>query len=507
MIIEGTIFPELEHKAIWQLYPESVVASGKTKGAVEELMLGVLNEAVRAGNIILAIDNFPEFTNSLSALGVDAIEIFAPFLESPAIHVIALAEPLSFRRVLEVNTGLMRFFQKIEITEPEEEELIDILEDLVWKMESERGNRVLITFPSIEEVARGATQYLVTGAMPKRGVDLMEEACDDAVRTGQYLITPQLVQELIERKTKIPLGTVTPEERDKLLHLEDFLHKRVVGQDEAIAAVANAVRRARSEIRNPKRPIGTFLFLGPTGVGKTETAKALAESYFGNEDAMVRFDMSEYQTEDALTRFVGSAERNEPGVLTSKMRQTPYCLLLLDEFEKASFEIKNLFLQILDEGFFSDYSGERINMRNVIMIATSNAGASMIWELVKNGGDPSILHDQLIDHVQREKILSPELLNRFDAIVVYKPLGKDSLHTIASMMLQKLAGRLKEQNITFHITDDLVNAVAEGGYDPEFGARPMQRFIQNRIEKIISDKILKGEIGPGSTVTLSGKDL
>ncbi len=467
----------------------------------------VLKEAVRAGNIILAIDNFPEFVNSLGALGVDAIEIFSPFLGHSNIHIIALADPLSFRRVLEVNAGLMRFFQKIEVNEPEETQLVEILEDLVWNVERERGNRILITFPAIEEIARDATQYLATGAMPKRAVDLMEETADDALRTGQYLVTPPLVEELVERKTKIPLGTVSQEERDKLLHLEEFLHRRVVGQDEAITAVANAVRRARSEIRNPKRPIGTFLFLGPTGVGKTETAKALAETYFGNENMMVRFDMSEYQTEDALIRFVGSAEKNEPGVLTSNMRQSPYALILLDEFEKASFEIKNLFLQILDEGFFSDYSGERINMRNTIIIATSNAGASMIWELVKSGGDPSTLHDQLINHVQREKLLSPELLNRFDAVVVFKPLGKDSLRTIASFMLQKLVTRLKLQNITLTVTDDLINAVQEGGYNPEFGARPMQRFIQNKVEKVISDKIIKNELVPGSTVTLSGKDL
>ena len=304
-----------------------------------------------------------------------------------------------------------------------------------------------------------------------------------------------------------PLGEIKVAEQEKLLKLEEFMHRRVVGQDEAIMAIADAIRRARSGIKNPSRPIGTFLFLGPTGVGKTESAKALAEVYFGNEDAMARFDMTEYQNEEDIEKLIGSQRRNEPGILTSKMRSSPYSVILLDEFEKSHDKVKNLFLQILDEGFFSDFLGQKINMRNTIIIATSNAGAQLIWDMVGKNIDPSTMEREIIEHIQKEKVMSPELLNRFDAVVVFQPLGESARLEIARLMLLRLASRLKKQNMVLEITDDMALAVAKGGYDPAFGARPMQRFIQDKIEKIISEKIIKGEIKPGSEFSLSSGDL
>lgn len=507
MINEGKIFSELEHKQIFKLHGPAIIASGKTKGEIEELLLSVLNEAMRAGNIILAIDQFPEFTQSLSSLGVNVTEVFSPYLASTQIHIIALADMLAFRKVLENNSGLMQYFEKIEIEEPGRAELTEILESLAPTMEAHQKHKIIVTYPAIDKISEAAIQYLVTGALPERAVDLMEQVVQRAAAENISYVTPELVLQFVREKTKMPLGEIKKEEQDKLLRLEEFLHKRVVEQNEAITAIANALRRARSGIRNPNRPIGSFLFLGPTGVGKTETAKTLAEIYFGSEDAMIRFDMTEYQSSEDLKRLIGSSQTGDPGILASKIRSSPYSVALLDEFEKSSKEIRNLFLQILDEGFFSDYLGQQVNMRNTIIVATSNAGSELIWELIQQKKDPATLKEQIISHIQKGNIMSPELLNRFDSIVVFHPLNDTGLKQIARLMLQKLALRLEKQNIHINVTEDLVDFVAQGGYNPSLGARPMQRFIQDKIEKIISEKIINGNIKPGSEFSLSPEEI
>ncbi len=248
--------------------------------------------------------------------------------------------------------------------------------------------------------------------------------------------------------------------------------------------------------------------MGPTGVGKTETAKALAESYFGSEDNMLRFDMTEYQEDDGFEKLVGSRESNEPGLLTSALHSSPYALVLLDEFEKSNSKIRNLFLQILDEGFFTDYLGRKVNMRNTIIIATSNAGAHLIWDAVEKGIDPATLRKDLLSTIQSEGLYSPELLNRFGAVVIFHPLSQDTLLEIAHMHLENLAKRLAaSKNITIEISDDLVAAVAKEGYDPKFGARPMQRVVQDKVEKLIAEKIIQGSARSGDTVTFSPEDV
>ena len=508
MITAGKIFPALEHKHVLKLAGGALVAEAKTKGETDALFLSIMNEAVRVGNVILVIDDFPEFVASLDSLGSSATELLTPYLSSNAINIIALAESVSFRKILENRAGLMNFFERIEITEPDSAHLVEILKDLVPAVEAAHRYRTIMTYPALQKISDGAMRYIVTGALPKRAVELMEDVVRAAIAEGETLVTPERVMNVIEQKTKMPLGAITAVEQQKLLKLEEHLHERVVDQDEAIQAVANSVRRARSGIQNPKRPIGTFLFLGPTGVGKTETAKALAAVYFGNEDAMLRFDMSEYQTREDLGKLIGSFEKGEPGILASRIRSSPYGVMLLDEFEKSSTEIRNLFLQILDEGFFTDYLGEKINMRNTIIVATSNAGSQLIWELVEQKLDPSALREKIIAHIQKEKIMSPELLNRFDSIVVFHPLPPAVLEKIARILLENLASRLKkENNITLIVTDELVRAVAEGGYNPALGARPMQRFIQDRIEKLIAEKIIKGEIAVGGEVEFSSEEL
>ncbi|MBI2122374.1 MAG: ATP-dependent Clp protease ATP-binding subunit [Candidatus Sungbacteria bacterium] len=508
MIAWGQIFPQLEHKRVFKLQGSALIASGKTKGEIEELLIRLMNEAVGAGNIILAIDEFPEFVDSLAKTGTNAVEILSPYLSGSGVHIIALGDALSFRRIIENNAGLMKYFARIDITEPEGERLLEILEEHVPNVEYAYGARAVFTYPALEKIAQSSTENLVQGALPKRAIDLMEEVMKEAISRGMFYVTPELVMEIITRKTGIPLGEVSGEEQKKLLGLEEFLAKRVIGQNEAVRAVSDAIRRARSGIQNPKRPIGTFLFLGPTGVGKTETAKALAETYFGNEESMARFDMTEYQSEEGFEKLVGSFEKNEPGLLTSRMHFSPYALVLLDEFEKCSAGVKNLFLQVLDEGFFTDHLGRKVNMRNTIIIATSNAGSKLIWELVQKGTDPASVKNELFSYIQKEGIYSPELLNRFDAVVIFSPLKPETLSQIARLGLEKLRSRLKKsKNIKLVITEPLINAVASGGYDPVFGARPMQRFIQDKVEKLIADKIIKGELKSGGEFSFSPEEL
>lgn len=507
MIRFGKVFPELEHKQAFTLFTSAIVAAGKTKGEIEALLLQILNEATRAGDIILVIEDFPEFVHSLANLGVSATEILTPYLSHSAIHIIGLAHNLNFRRFIENESALLEFFEKIELPEPEAENLMQILREITPLLEARHAFRVLLTYPAVQKIASGATQYLVNGALPKRAIDLAREVLQEADARKLSSAGQELVAELITRKTQMPLGKITDDEQKKLLDMELLLHQRVVGQDAAISAISDAIRRTRTGIQNPKRPIGTFLFLGPTGVGKTETAKTLAEVYFGKEDTMTRFDMTEYQTEDGIDRLIGSFERNEPGILSSKMRANPYGILLLDEFEKAHPKVKNLFLQILDEGFFSDYAGTRVNMRNTIIIATSNAGSQMIAEFSRENREAAKMEREIISYIEQQNILSPELLNRFDAIIIFRMLDMKTLYHISRLMLEKLAARLKKQNIILTITEPLINAVAKGGFDPAWGARPMQRFIQDKVEKIIADKIIRRDIIPGAPFSLSAEEL
>lgn len=508
MILQGKIFPKLESKRVFQLSGAVLIATGKTKGETEAILIRILNEAVSAGDIILVIDQFPEFVQSLDNVGIIASQILQPYFASSTLHIIAMADVTPFRKIIESNAALMAHFQKIEVLQPDEKELMPILQEIAPAIEAQARGNVLLTYPALKKVAEAGVRYLVEGALPERAITLMQELVNYASSRHITLIGPELVAEYISKKTKIPLGAITKEEQEKLLNLEDRLHDHVINQTEAINAIANTIRRARAGIGEPKRPIGSFLFLGPTGVGKTETAKALATVYFGREDAMIRFDMTEYQTEGSIERLIGSFEKNEPGILASRLRSSPYGTLLLDEFEKADKKVVDLFLQILDEGFFSDAFGEQVNMRNTIIIATSNAGAQMIWHLVEDNIDPSTKKSAIIAEIQQEGKFKPELLNRFDAIIIFQPLSQEHLRHVARLMFKKLEGRLKEQqNITFVTTDELVEETVRLGYDPTFGARPMRRFIQDKIEKIIAEKIIKGELTRGESIAIGAKDI
>lgn len=504
-IRNGSIGPQLEHKKVFMMNTDSLISSVQSKEEFEREFIALLDEAKRAGNIIIVFPDFPSFGISARSIGSDIVTLLDPYLITDKLQVIAVSDVDNFHNILESNTALMSRFEKVIVTDPSSEEMMVILQRVAEGLEAH--HKIFFTYSSIEEAFTSAQNYLSDGVLPDKAIDLLIELVPQIVEDKGYLIKRSDILALITRKTKIPVGEIKDAERSRLVNLERFLHGRVVGQNEAVSLVSNAMRRARTGVRNMKRPIGSFLFLGPTGVGKTETAKALAEAFFGDETVISRLDMSEYQTSDALLRLIGNFEGEQVGALTKILKSKPYGVLLLDEFEKTNHEVLDLFLQVLDEGFFSDMRGKRVNARNVIIIATSNAGSDLIWEAGKNGGNLMDMKDEIVNTIIERGIFKPELLNRFDAVVLFHPLDVSHLSQIARVMLEKLKKRLHERGIDLVVNDDLVNAVIRHGTDPSFGARPMNRAIQEHVEQIIAEKLVRGEIKEGSRVLLSSEDL
>jgi ATP-dependent Clp protease ATP-binding subunit ClpC len=365
---------------------------------------------------------------------------------------------------------------------------------------SEEKYKILYTYPAILEIAKSAEYYFPEGVSADKASDLLNEISPWAIENNLELIGDDEVINYISKKTNIPISNISTAEKNKLLNLENLLMKRVIAQKEAVFAVSNAVRRSRAGIRNEKRPLGSFLFLGPTGVGKTETAKALADVFFGDEKLLMRLDMSEYQNKESLARLIGSQENNTQGILSNMLRENPYGVLLLDEFEKTNKEVLNLFLQIIDEGYFSDVTGKKVMARNIMFIATSNAGAEKIFEIVSTGKNLKNYEAEIISTIVKKEILKPELINRFDATVLFHPLSKQDLTEIAKLMLQKVEKRLGEKGMIFSIDKELIDFIAEGGYNPTFGARPMNRLIQDTVEQHMADLIIRGTLNAGQTI-------
>lgn len=504
-IDEGTAFPQLEHKKIFLLDPGAIVSAKREKGLFEEEFKAVMNQAVRAGNIILVLENIPVAIESARVIGSNLVEFLTPYLNSPSLQIIATAEPESFHRSIETDTTFMQYFDVVAMHNVDQSAVLRILEQSAALVEA-HGSPV-VTYPGLVSMAENADRYFPTGVMPDKAIDLLMEIAPEAAAAGKQFIRRSDVEDYIKEKTGVPIGSISQEEQKKLLGLEDIMKQRVVGQVTAIEVIANAMRRSRAGISNPNRPIGSFLFLGPTGVGKTETAKALAVALFNDEDAMMRLDMSEYQADDALARLIGSFEGRQVGRLVTMLREKQYGVLLLDEFEKTSRDVHDLFLQIFDEGVFTDVHGNKVSARNILFIATSNAGADKIWEWARQGKDVSGLRQNLIDDIISVGTFKPELLNRFDDIVIFHPLTQEDLRRIAQIKLISLASRMRDRSIELVITPELIDAVARAGFDPLFGARPMNRAIADRVEQRIADRIIRGEIKPGATVTLTAQDV
>ncbi len=476
---------------------------GKDAEGTLRLMFG---EAAYAGNVIIVIENIENYLGKeANTFHPDVSFVMGEFLPLPTFQVIATSTQKEYHRLIEKHENFMKYFEVVEMVEPSEEETIKII---LQKFENIEKNRVIFTYQALKRIITYSEQYHWDVPLPERAIDLADEALMFwEKKPACPYVSPEVVDEFLSLKTKIPHGEVQGDERKKLLNLEEVLHQRVIGQEEAIREVAEALRRARSGISNPKRPVGSFLFLGPTGVGKTETAKALAESYFGDEEKMIRFDMSEFQNPLSIDRLVGSTNLNQPGQLVSLVKDHPFSILLLDEIEKSYPDILNLFLQVLDEGYVTDVFGEKANFRNMIIIATSNVGAPLIKELTEKGESPEKISARVIDYAVENNIFRLEFLNRFDGIIYFRPLSLEETRSVTKLLLTKFGRRLKkEKNIDIAFDDQLIDIIIERGYNQTFGARSIYRFIEDKIENLVAKKIIAGEAKRGEKISITARD-
>lgn len=506
LIVRGRALPQLNYKKVFDLNLALIAGASKEITDVQNILLATLNEALKAGNAIIILKNFHNFIGEIGGLGrIDVSEILVPYLKSSHIQVIATTNPASFHKFIEGRSELMDVFERVDISEPDKYQTLQIIEEAVPLLESKHG--VLITYGAIKEVIEGADKFIRSSPFPEKAFDLLSEVISYVLARKERIVTKQEVNEVISRKTGIPLGPIVGEEKEKLTRLEEFMHKELVGQDRAVEVVASTMRRLRTGLGKRGKPAGVFLFVGPTGVGKTMTAKILAKTYFGSADRMLRFDMSEYQDIESLDRFLGSIRTNEPGQFVTAVRDNPFSLILLDELEKANKNILNIFLQVFDEGRLTDVFGRKIGFEQNIIIATSNAGADFIRDLVREGLDPSLEKEKVVDVLIKGRYFSPELLNRFDEIVIFHPLSQEQVGKITGLLLNYLAARLKEQGYMFRPTQEVADYVAKAGFDPQFGARPMERVIRDKVESAIAKKILDGSIKKGKEFSLQASDL
>lgn len=497
-ILTGHSQRSLSHKRILQINMHSLSSAKPTilevKGLAEELF----EEAHRAGNIIVCIDEIDKFVSTGEGR-IDLSDVITKFAQS-SIGVIGITTPFSYHKFIKTNSTLSPMFEKVDIEAFPKETMIDILEIAIAPV-LEKKYGLVISYPAIVKTIEDADRYITATPFPAKAIELLDEACVFVTtKKKEGLVTASHIDEFLTEKMHMPVGDLQKVEAEKLANLESLLHLRIINQQQAISSISAALRRSRLNVTNPNKPVGSFLFLGPTGVGKTETAKALASVYFNSQERLNRFDMSQYQKEEGLERLIGSAKTGSPGELTTQISDEPFSIILLDEFEKADREIFNLFLTLLDEGYITDATGRKISAKNNIIIATSNAGAEFIRERLQQGlqGDP--LQKELLEYVQREKIFSPELLNRFDAVVVFEPLSEGQLREVARLMLADLNKRLAAKEISVDANAELIRKIASLGFDPAFGARAMKRAIAENIEDQIAQKLLRGEVQKGEQI-------
>ena len=497
----GLSFPELNFRRVVYLDLPRIIAETETIEEAEKILDQIFQEVIMAGNVILVLDNLHQYIAQETQRTAGVIEIsgvLSSYLPHPEFRCIGITNFEGLHKNLEQKPTILNYFEKIEVKEVSEKETLLILKDRVLRLENKY--KVFFTYQSLKNAVSLSVEYLPALYLPEKAIEIVDELAVSVSRRRNKIVFPQDVVEIIERKSEIPIGELQEEEKKKLLNLEELLHQRVINQEEGIKEISEALRRAKAKITLKKGPIGSFLFLGPTGVGKTETAKALAEIYFGSAKKMIRLDMSEFQNLSDLPRLLGKP--GEEGLLTTPVRENPFSLLLLDEFEKAHPNILNLFLTVFDEGYLTDGSGRKVDFKNTIIIATSNAAYQIILEALKEKAEWVKVKEKILDYVFEKGIFRPELINRFDGVIVFKPLTKENLLAIAELQLQKIKKQLVEKNVEFVITLPLKEKIVELSYDPTFGAREMQRVIQEKVGNPLAKAILAGKIKKGEKITV-----
>lgn len=575
-IADGDVPEILEDKRVFALDLTGMVAGTKYRGDFEERIKTAIDEVINAGNIILFIDEVHTIVGAGSAEGsTDAANILKPSLARGEFQLIGATTISEYRKNIEKDPALERRFQPVNVSEPTEEDTVLILKGLKDKYEAH--HKVKITDGAIEAAVKLSSRYISDRFLPDKAIDLIDEASsrvrlnvcaappelkaleekianaeaekNEAVNSQEFEhaaalrdnekklkeeyrelkekwrdksgringeVTAENIAKTVSSWTGIPVSQLTREESERLLHLEDELHASVIGQDEAVTAVSRAIRRGRVGLKDPKRPIGSFIFCGPTGVGKTELCKALAKAMFGSENMMIRLDMSEYMEKHTVSRLVGSPPGyvgfEEGGQLTEKVRRNPYSVVLFDEIEKAHPDVFNVLLQILEDGILTDSQGRRVDFKNTVIIMTSNVGARLITEkrvafgFTESGGDSENKNIKELVTGELKNTFRPEFLNRVDDIIVFSKLDRGQIAQIAVKLLNELAGRLAALGITLKWDDSAVYALADKGFDPIYGARPLRREIQNSIEDGLSEKILDSSVKKGDTVLCEFKN-
>jgi ATP-dependent Clp protease ATP-binding subunit ClpC len=489
-----------KHKRFLEVDIPAVISSFEDKDETRIVIDKIFTEAYKAGNTILVINNFHNSVGEKEKMGVvDISGIISSYLQVPSFRVIGVTNYVDFRKTVEKNQQILSLMEKVEIKEVTQKETLLLLER--FGLFFERKYKKMISFVALKETINLSDRYIMNSCFPEKAIDLLEETMVYVSQLDDYIVLPSHVQKIVSEKTEVPVGKVDNKEKDILLNMEKLLGKRIIGQDQAVKAVSLALRRNRAGVDLRRGLIGSFLFLGPTGTGKTETAKAIADIYFGKKKKVNRIDMSEFQSVSDVSRLIGSFQ--EEGVLVSGVKEDPFSLILLDEIEKAHPDILNLFLQVLDEGHITSGRGEKIDFRNCLLVATSNAGHQMISDALEQDQDLQKAKENILKVLFRRSTFRPEFVNRFDEVVLFNPLKREDLLFIADINLERIKKHLKKKDIDFEIGSDLKKKIVEISYDPIFGAREMQRVIQNRIGDSLSSAILKGELKRGDIFTIN----